>query len=213
MLGAAGGAVVGGSTLASAAGAAPSDATGEDGAERARAQEETTTDGGAKVTTTMAIERVSRFDGNYESQFLVIQSSMYSPERTPGLDDCSSVDWNIQETQSHDGALIDRIADQAQGVRRTIHMADDDREFQPGDIFVISNATECGDYVALAVESVGPRSLAGKQTVDTVGGGDDDGSGGSDGSGSTPGFTAGGAVAGLAALLGVGAARRANDGD
>jgi hypothetical protein len=224
VLRASGGSVVGASALASTATAAPSAATGEDAAREddtgedatgpERAQEETTTDdGGARITTTMAIERVPRFDGNYESQFLVVQSTKYSPERTPGLEDCSGVDWNVQNTQSHDGAIIDRASQDPTGARVTIHVADEDREFRPGQTFVISDATECGDYVALGVEGVGPRSLAGKQTLTTVGEDGGGGSGGNGGSGSTPGFTVGGAVAGIAALFGLGAARRASDDD
>ncbi|NHN43567.1 hypothetical protein G9C85_18265 [Halorubellus sp. JP-L1] len=196
VLAATGSAVVGATTLASAA----------------SAQEETTTDDdtGARITTTMAIEDVPEFDGPYGSQFVVIQSTEYSPERTPGLEDCSGVDWNIQNTKSHDGAIIDRVSQSPEGFQTTIHIAAEDREFRPGQTFVVSDVTECGDYVALGVEGVGPLSLAGKEAVGT---GTGDGAGG-DAGGSIPGFTVGGALAGVAALLGAGAARRvASDDD
>lgn len=202
VLAASGGAVAGGSALANVA-SAQADETTTDGEPTDDPEDE---DAENRITTTMAIEDVPGFDGPYGSQFLVIQSTEYSPERTPGLEDCSGVEWTLQNTKSYDGAIIDRISEDPKGFQTTVHIADEDRDFRPGQTFIISDVTECGDYVALGVEGVGPVSLAGKEPVDTVGG-----DGGDDGAGSTPGFSAGGAVAGLAALVGLGAVRRATD--
>jgi len=152
----------------------------------------------SKVTTTMAVPASSEFEGNYVGQFLVLTSGGRTPSSTPGLDDCSATSWTPSESRAYDGLLVDRLAQDPRGVERTVYVAAEDREVAAGSTFVVSDATDCRDFVALGVEQVGPLSVP--EGTETAA---DDG----DENGAVPGFTGVGVVAAVAALLGISALR------
>lgn len=161
----------------------------------------------SKITTTFVIESTSEFEGNYAGQFVVVTSNRKTPESIPDLSNCSGVDWDAEGTRVYESLLVDRLAQDPKGVERRLYSNPEDRELAAGSTFVVSDATNCGDYVALGVEQVGPLSVPeGTQTGETTPQATESGDGSA--GGPTPGFTVGGVLAAVTGLAGVGAVHR-----
>lgn len=116
--------------------------------------------GGARALQRMIIPRVEAFEGNYEGQYVFVQTDAgESPNDLPSRECDFRTTWPPDRTQRFDGQLLDRISEQPTTAEVPIFTDGRVQQIDDHTHFIVQRVVTCpGDYVGLYAERI-PRGV------------------------------------------------------
>lgn len=125
---------------------------------------------GTRATQRMVIPAVETFEGNYEGQFVYIQSERGGvPEGLPTRDCDFPETWTTEETRVYKGQLLDRFREEPTTAEIAVYVDEGTAEFENHVHFIVQNVVDCPDgYVGLEAEWLPRSAVVGKSPGPTV---------------------------------------------